>query len=144
MWNNKMLKMEKYILEKDIKVFYITATSFPNGVGDAHNALRNKLPLSMGRSFYAISYSDEKGKITYKAAVEESYEGEAEKLGCETFIIKKGEFISETLKDWRENELNVGKTFQKLLAHPAIQENGYCLEIYLNNDKDIQCLVTLN
>ena len=46
------------------------------------------LPSDNGRNFFGISSPNMKGDLIYKAAVEESFRGEAEKLGCETFMIK--------------------------------------------------------
>jgi hypothetical protein len=100
------------------------------------------LPESNERLLYAISFPNEKNQIIYKAAVEELFPGEGEQNGCETFLIKKGEYWSELLVDWRKDESSVGKTFQRLLKHPELDKNGYCLEIYLN-EKDVRCLVPL-
>jgi predicted transcriptional regulator YdeE len=134
--------MEKYILSKDITVFYVTATSFPAGIEEAYKKLHSFLPEGNQRTFYGISYSNRKGEVVYKAAVAESFPGEGEKNGCETFVIKKGEYISEILRDWKKDESSIGKTFQKLLHQPKIDPKGYCLEIYLN-EKDVRCLVPL-
>lgn len=135
--------MEIRKLESDIKVFYIQAVSFPDGVLAAHKKLHSILPSDDGRKFFGISYSNGKGGIIYKAAVEENYPGEAEKYGLETFIIKKGEYICETLIDWFKDESLVRKTFKKLLSDSRIDRNGYCLEMYLNNT-DMVCMVKLD
>jgi hypothetical protein len=135
--------MEKYWIDRDIRVFYVTATSFPEGVGGAFQKLLSFLPKPNERLLYAISFPNERGQIIYKAAVEESFPGEGEQNGCETFLIKKGEYWSELLVDWRKDESIVGKTFQKLLKHPDLDKNGYCLEMYLN-EKDVRCLVPLS
>lgn len=135
--------MEEYYIDRDIKVFYVTAKSFPEGVGGAFQKLISFLPKPNERLLYGISYPDEKGVIIYKAAVEESFPGEGEQNGCETFVIKKGKYWSELLPDWRKDESSVGKTFQKLLKHPDLDKSGYCLEIY-PNEKDVRCLVPLS
>jgi hypothetical protein len=134
--------MENYIIDKDIMVFYVTATSFPEGVGGAYKKLLSLLPAGSQRTQYGISHPNEKGQIIYKAAVEESFPGEGEQLGCKTFLIKKGTYANELLTDWKKDESMIGKTFQKLLAHPDLDKNGYCLEIY-QNEKDVRCLVPL-
>jgi hypothetical protein len=41
-----------------------------------------------------------------------------------------------------QNIPKVKETFQKLLAQPDVDPNGYCLEWYLN-DKDMKCMVKL-
>ena len=134
--------METYIIEKDIKVLYVTAISFPEGVGGAYKKLHSLLPAESKRTQYGISNPNESGQIIYKAAVEESFPGEGEQFGCKTFTIKKGAYASELLIDWEKNESIIGKTFQKLLMHPDLDKHGYCLEIYLN-EKDVRCLVPL-
>jgi hypothetical protein len=134
--------MEKYFIDKDINLFYVTATSFPEGVGGAFKKLLSFLPKPNDRLFFAISFPNENGTIVYRAAVEESFPGEGKQNGCETFVVKKGDYWSELLPDWRKDESIVGKTFQKLLKHPDLDRSGYCLEIY-PNEKDIRCLVPL-
>jgi predicted transcriptional regulator YdeE len=140
---SKLINMEKYWIDRDIRVFYVTATSFPEGVGGAFQKLLLFLPKPNERILYGISFPNERGQIIYKAAVEESFPGEGEQNGYETFLIKKGEYWSELLPDWQKDESIVRKTFQKLLKHPDLDKNGYCLEIYLN-EKDVRCLVPLS
>ncbi|MGG9961203.1 hypothetical protein [Ferruginibacter sp. SUN106] len=135
--------MEKYFITNNIKTFYVTATSFPGGVLKAHQALHALLPTIENRKFFGISFPGKAGNIIYKAAVKENYTGEAEQLNCETFIIGKGTYCSETIKDFMKDVSVVGKIFQQLLQHPDLDINGYCLEIY-PNEKDIICLVKLN
>lgn len=131
--------MEKYIINKNMKVFCVTAKSFPDGILSAHQQLYAMLPATEGRNFFVISYPDKNGLIIYKAAVEESYPG-AQKLGCETFTIKKGEYLSEPLTDWRKDETIVARTFKQLISDPRIDKNGFCLEVYLNGN-DMKCMV---
>jgi hypothetical protein len=141
--HKKMAKMEIKNLMDDTRVFYIKADSFPLGIKAAHEKLHSLLPSTGGRRFFGISYPDITGNIIYKAAAEEIYNGEAEKYGLDTFIIKKGDYISKTLRDWQNDEGQVERTFKKLLADPRRDNNGYCLEIY-PNDTDIVCMVKLN
>lgn len=134
--------MENYIIEKDIKVLYVQAASFPEGVGGAFTRLHSLLPDAAKRIHYGISHMDQSGQIVYKAAVEESFPGEGAQLGCETLIIRKGTYASELLIDWKKDESIIGRTFQQLLQHPDLDKKGYCLEIY-KNGKDVLCLVPL-
>ncbi|WP_205509222.1 hypothetical protein [Longitalea arenae] len=132
--------MEKYIMEKDRTVFYVEASSFPEGVGGAYMKLHALLPAGNQRTTYGISHMNDKGQIVYKAAVEESFPGEAAQLGCKTMVIRKGIYASELLVDWKKDETIIGRTFQTLLQHPDLDPNGYCLEIY-QSGKDVLCLV---
>ncbi len=134
--------METYTIEKDITVVCVQVSSFPDGIDDAHIRLHGMLPALEQRTAYGISYSDGKGGIIYKAAVEQIQEGEAETYGLETFVIRKGEYMSELLLNFREDMGRVDSTFQKLLTLPALDPKGYCLELYLN-DKDMRCMVPL-
>jgi hypothetical protein len=134
--------MEKYLIEKDIQLFYVQADSFPLGVGGAFTRLYQLIDNAKGRIPYGISFPDGNGNIIYRAALEEAFPGEAEKVGCPTFTVRKGEYISEFLPDWKKDESAVGRAFQQLLHDPNIDKNGYCLEIY-PNEKDLRCLVPL-
>ncbi|MBD0280368.1 MAG: transcriptional regulator, partial [Flavisolibacter sp.] len=107
--------MEKCVLNEDIKTLCITATSFPDGVLAAHQKLHALFPDRKNRQFFGISYPNGKGTIIYKAAVKEAYSGEAEKYGCDTFVLKKGTYISKTIRDFRKDIPQIGKTFTELL-----------------------------
>ena len=135
--------MENYFLEKDIKVFYVKATSFPDGITEAHQKLYALIGFAKHRKIYGISYPESPGKIIYKAAAEESYSCEAEKLGCPTFIIKEGNYSSIYVKDFYSDIPPIGKAFQKLLDNPGIDPEGCCVEMY-EGDKDVRCMVRLS
>jgi hypothetical protein len=134
--------MESFFLEQDIKIFYVTATSFPGGVMDAHQKLHSLIGSPTGRKFFGISYPETPSKIIYKAAVEESYPGEGERLGCETFVIKKGQYISIYIKDFMNDIPKIGQSFKELLADERIDPKGCCVEEYIY-DKDVRCMVRL-
>lgn len=134
--------MEKFYIERDITLFYITATSFPEGILDAFQKLHDKVPEARERIWYGISYPNGAKGIIYKAAVEEAFPGEGAKYGCDTFTVNEGVFISELIQNWEQNGNSIGETFRKLVQQPNIDENGYCLEIYENNT-DVRCLVPL-
>ena len=134
--------MESIFLEQDIKVFYVTATSFPKGIQGAYQKLHSLIGSPTGRKFFGISYPEMPSKIIYKAAVEESYPSEGEKLGCETFVIKKGQYISIYIKDFMKDIPKIGQSFQELLADERIDPKGCCVEEYIN-DKDVRCMVRL-
>lgn len=132
--------MEEYRLERDIKVWYVSADSFPDGITEAHEKLHALLPTVRDRNFFGISYPDKDHGIIYKAAVEESFPGEAEKYDCETFVIRKGKYISEMITGWQKDPAKISETFQQLLSNGNIDKNGYCLEVYVGAD-DMRCMV---
>ena len=138
---HKITFMEELTIDTDINVMYVTATSFPLGVGGAFDKLQQSLPPADNRMLYGIS-NPEKGTIVYKAAAEEQFEGEGKQYGLETFTIKKGRYIAETITGWKKDESSIGKTFQKLLTDKRIDPNGSCIEQYINAD-DVVCMVRL-
>jgi hypothetical protein len=71
----KIAIMDITTLENDIKVYYVAASSFPDGVQQAHETLHALMPFDAKRGYYGISYP-EGGTISYKAAAAELYEGE--------------------------------------------------------------------
>lgn len=134
--------MENYIIEQDISVICVAAESFPEGVQAAFDKLHSLLPSLGGRTTYGISYAEHLGKIVYKAAVTKLDIDEAEKLGCESFIIKKGTYKGIVINGFMNSIPQIGQTFQTLLQDPNLDPEGYCLEIYID-DTDVQCLVKL-
>jgi predicted transcriptional regulator YdeE len=135
--------MKQIELKKDIKVVYITAKSFPEGVLEAHQTLHSIIPFSKERQYFGISYPNTEGVITYKSAAEILNNEELEKYNLEVFTIKKGNYISAILKDYQKDISLIDKTFKQLLSDPRLDPKGYCLEVYLN-EKDMQCMVKIN
>jgi hypothetical protein len=135
--------MEKYNLENDLKIFCVTAKSFPEGIMEAFTTLKNILPSAEGRTFFGISCGSKDGNIIYKAAVLETYEGEGEKYRCETFIVKKAVYLAETLINWRKNVKIIGDTFMKLLADPRLDTSFPCVEWYKSDD-EVMCMIRID
>ena len=133
-------QIEVYHLNSNIKVFYITASSFPDGIEEAFNTLHSLLPSLEGREFFGISSPSQDGVIVYKAAVAELKSGEGEQYGCETFMIPKGEYIGTPVSRFRKDISVISKTFKTLLSDPEIDAHGFCLEVYLSED-DVMCMV---
>ncbi|OCX52335.1 hypothetical protein BEL04_12745 [Mucilaginibacter sp. PPCGB 2223] len=133
--------METYQLKHDIKVFCVTADSFPNGVQAAYDKLyATAAPES--RTTYGLSKPD-KGVIVYKAALTEKFDGEGEQLGLETFIIPAGEYSIKSIHDWKNNMQQFGPTFQALLDNPQLDWGSWCAEWYKSDD-EVVCMVKLN
>ena len=137
-----VLDMEIFTLEDDIKVFCETAKSFPDGILKAHQELESILTCAKQRRYFGISSRNAKGIIIYDAAAEEIYQGEAEELGCEKFVIQSGQYISMLIEDYAKDITAIAKAFQLLIAYPDIDPEGYCIIWYLN-EKDVRCMVRL-
>lgn len=134
--------MDSFILGEDIKVVFVTATSFPDGVDRAHIQLHALLPEKERRRFFGISWPNENGEIVYKAAADIIESDEAEKLGLETFTIKKGPYNSFFIKDFMQDIGSIKRAFKVLIAQHEVDPDGYCLEWYIG-DNDVKCMVPL-
>jgi hypothetical protein len=135
--------MEPYKLDHDIKLLCIPAASFPDGVAAAYRKLHSLVPPTRGRKFFGISWMDARGEMIYKACVEEAYPGETEQLGGETFVVKKGDYISIVLHDFMSDTSVFGKAFRQLTAGPRIDPQGAGVEMYLGPD-EVRCMVRLD
>ncbi len=133
--------MERYNLENDINIFYVQASSFPDGVLAAHQKLHALVPFTPGRKYLGLS-RPEQGVIQYMAATEEAFADEGEKLGCKTMTVRKGTYVSMILHDYMKDTSAIGDAFQKLVKQPRIDPNGYCVEWYMS-DKEVRCMVRL-
>ena len=131
--------MEVYQLEKDVKTFYVEATSFPDGVKQAWDSLHSMLPSTKARSFYGISHGGKDG-IVYKAAVEQYTKDEAEKYGCRAFVIPNGEYLSITIHDYMNHLPLIGQAFRRLLSYPQFDGITPCVEWYKSNE-EVVCMV---
>jgi predicted transcriptional regulator YdeE len=134
--------METTILEDDIKVFYVTATFFPDGIKEAHEKLHSLIPFSKERKYFGVSRPENNSDIVYRAAAEELKEGEAEKLNSKTLILKKGKYISLTVNDYMKDLSSIEQAFKQPLSYPGLDAQGYCVEWYLN-EKDVKCMIHL-
>jgi hypothetical protein len=133
--------MEYYQLYQDIKTICVTASSFPDGVQAAFKKLHDLIPGSSTRRVFGIS-RPEGTRIVYRAAMEQLNDEEAKKSGLDAFLILKGTYIGVEIPDFMKQITEIGKTFKELLANPDIDQNGFCLEMYLN-ENDVRCMVKL-
>jgi len=135
--------METLVFDNDITVMYVAAKTFPAGVMDAFKKLHSLVPMDVSRKFFGLSRPEGDGGIQYKAAAEVQSPGEGEKLGFETLVLRKGEYICVTIKDFMKDVQAIGATFQQMIQRPDIDPQGYCVEWYFN-DKDVRCMIRLD
>jgi len=136
--------MKPYFLNPDINVLCVTANSFPDGIMAAFDKLNSLVQAPGSRKVFGISYGDGNKNTIYKAALEENSADEAARFGCERFKIEKGEYISEYIEDFMKNIPAMGQAFQEMCRDKRIDSNGYCVKMYLNNNKDVLCMVKLD
>ncbi|MDP9041946.1 MAG: transcriptional regulator [Bacteroidota bacterium] len=136
--------METIKFDNDIKVFYVSAKTFPEGISDATQELHKLFTFSKERKIFGLSRPENNGKIVYRAAAEELKEGEATKFNCKTLIIKKGNYICLTVNDFRKDIMSIDRAFKQLLNEPNLDPQGYCVEWYDTDKEAVKCMIRLN
>jgi len=131
--------MKKYNLPQDVKVFGTQVKTFPNGIGEAFDGLIKILPPGDKRAYYGISECTNEG-ITYNAAAAETYNGEAGKYGLETWTIERGDYLSETVMDWRAKTASIKNVFEEIFKSELSERSRPCIEIY-KDDNEMVCMV---
>lgn len=131
--------METYKIEKDIKTLGVEVKDFPEGISEAFDSLVEMLPGGFSRSFYGII--EMRGTdLLYKATAEELYEGEAEQYNCDRSLISKGEYLAETIRDWRGKTNSIKDVFQSMIQDSRADRNKPAIEWYKSNEEMV-CLV---
>lgn len=135
------MEPQYYDLHAPVSVMCKKASSFPEGIQEAHNSLHGLVKDMKGRGVYGLS-RPEGGKINYYAGVTEKYPGEAKDLGLEVIVLEEGAYTSALVKDYARNPAIISDTFDELLTNPAIDPQGYCVEQYIGG-RDVRCMVRL-
>lgn len=131
--------MSLYTITEDIPVLARLVPSFPEGISKAFDELTVLLPGGFNRPFYGISYY-EGGKMKYYAGAKELFTGEAEKYDCEKLIIKKGEYLTITIHNWREQLSGIPGAFHTLVQDDRTDKTTPAVEWYIN-DTEMKCMV---
>lgn len=134
--------METLILNEPLKIFYVKATTFPDGVYEAHQKLHAKIPFTRERTYVGISHGSANGSIHYYAGASELNEGELQEHGFPAFILQKGSYQFQDVTEYRTNLKRLAETFHKLLQNPKLDPKGYCVEWYLD-ENTCRCMVKL-
>ena len=134
--------MQSITIQDDIKVFYVEAISFPEGIGLAFQKLFSFFKTADERKLFGIS-RPENGQIVYKAAAEEKESGDLSRHDLPFMVIEKGAYIGLMIENFRNDIDSIGIAFEKLTSAPNIDPNGFCIEWYLG-ENDVLCLVKLS
>ena len=113
--------METIRIDEDITVFYVTATSFPEGIPDATKKLQPVSSLIRKNG----EYSDSPGlKTTGKSFTglpqKKWKKTKLPKLKCETLLIKKGNYVFLVVDDFRKDVTGIDRAFKQLLLAPDL------------------------
>lgn len=139
--NKQPNNIEIVNINNDVKVFCITAKSFPDGILDAHEKLHEIIPLAAGRRYFGVS-RPEAGVIVYKAAAEELDQDKKERFNCEISTIQKGKYRCLTVLEYAKDLQSIGKAFNILTSYSDIDPKGYCIEWYYD-EQNVRCMIRL-
>jgi len=117
----------------DIKVIYVKAETFPEGITAAFDKLETITGLK-NRHVYGITECTGE-KLAYMACVKEEFDGEAVQLGLPVYEIPKGKYFYYTLKNWRENIDQIPQLFAQFDKMSGIKKQTICLEDYIGDDE---------
>ena len=109
---------------------------------EAWKQLHKKFPPATHRRFFGISWENKDHIIQYLAAAERLPEEESKKIELESFIIPKGPYRSQWIRNYNEHHSEFGRVFAEMLKDPELDPDGLCLEIY-EGTEDARCLVKL-
>lgn len=145
------MTVEKITIDEDIHVIAVAAPFFPDGIGQAFDALHAVLEESPQRRIFGLSRPEQDGEIVYRAAAEALGEDEAEKVDFESITIKKGTYVSVTVPNFKQNVAAVGEAFQELMEVTNLDPEGYCVEWYDANlkgygtaEESVRCMIRLD
>lgn len=134
--------MDTLTLDKDIEIFCVRSTSFPQGIGEAHQKLQSIVPFDPKRKYFGVSAPENGREIVYRAGSDELQKGELNGRNLESFTVKKGNYIYIDVKDYMKSPLAIAEAFRKLLSDPNIDPQGCCVEWYMGN-ATCRCMVRL-
>ncbi|WP_207906249.1 hypothetical protein [Flaviaesturariibacter aridisoli] len=135
--------MDTITLETDIPLLCLEAASFPDGVLRAHEELRRLVPPARERSYFGLSRPEGRGGIVYRAAAEQLTPEEAVFAPLERIVLRRGRYLCRFVPDFRKDVSVIGNTFRELLRHPALDPQGYCVEWYGEEGRNVTLLVRL-
>ena len=125
--------MEIFNLQNDLEVFGNRVKTFPNGISDAFDSLVKRVG-GFNRPFYGISYMKD-GSMIYLATALEENKAEAEKYKCDRYKIEKGEYFTETIRNWRKKTGSINDVFAKMMKDAWIDRTKPAVEWYKNDDE---------
>jgi hypothetical protein len=131
--------MDTITLKEDLPIFGLPVKNFPEGIGETFDKLVSLVPGGFSRPYYGISKMTDKG-MHYMAAALEISKSEAEQCHCERATIEHGEYLAETVKDWRSKTDSINGVFHTLLQDPKADNTKPCVEWY-KNDQEMVCMV---
>jgi len=130
--------MEDISIKKldELKLMYIEAETFPDGIKDSWDKLEKALDTIKERKFYGISKCIGKN-IIYRACVIPIDDNEPKRLGLETLTIPSNSYATKKLMNWSSQIPMFGTIFDELFSKHNTNKDLYALEYYKSADEAI-------
>jgi hypothetical protein len=135
--------MKTFKIDDDIRVFGTIVHTFPDGIGEVFDEIVKRLPGGFDRSFFGICLMTADG-IKYIAAAQEKHEGEGRLYGYNNYVIEKGNYATEEIKNWRSKTDSIKHIFDEM--YKSRQDADImkpCVEWYQNDDV-MWCMIRLH
>lgn len=127
---------------KDMKVVYVEAKSFPEGIEEAFDRLKEKIGHIKRLSYFGISNPEAGKGIVYRAAAATMPEVNADELGLGELTVKGGNYYSVELADISQDVSQISEAFELILSKPDIDPKGMCIEVYDHfNFNKVECII---
>ena len=134
-------------LEEDIPLLCMTANSFPEGVESVHKLVQSSIPQEKSdikpRKVFGLSRPENGIGLIYKACIEEFESDDFDVDNFEEMIISEGNYYYTDLINYYNDIPKIGIVFNEMIQLENIDPNGYCIEWYMNEGKDMRCLVKI-
>ena len=137
-FEKQVMIMAVYKQPDDIKVIGIAVKTFPHGIKEAFDSLMKTLGTE--RSYYGVSWMDERNNVIYYAMAAESFPGEEKLHGYESLIIEKGEYKTEAIYNWLSKTDSIKDIFHHLMGNDTPDKNHPCIEWYQSDD-EMLCMI---
>ena len=136
------MQIKEFHLPADLKVFGLQVKTFPDGIGQAFDALVQTIPGGFDRPYYGIAHMTADGQLIYNATALEKQPGEPEKYGYERYFIEKGNYLTITVNEWRSQIACIKDVFHTIMQDERADKTKPCIEWY-KNDKEMLCMVKM-
>lgn len=127
----------------ELKLIYLKAESFPEGITAVWDKLDKTLPSLKGRKFYGAAKMIG-GKMEYRACVVPLDENEHKALGMDAFTIPPGTYAAKKLPDWQSHIPEIRNIFAELNSKFEANTELYNLEFYKSSSELIVMLPILD
>jgi len=106
----------------------------------AFQQIMNTFPDQQGsRRLFGVSWPDGQGSLVYKAAIEESYRGRRKNWDWETYLLRKGEYLSLVVHNFMEDIPSIA-SLSPARRRSRVHPDTIGVEEYVSSS-DVRCMV---